>query len=129
MSINIDDSCGNKAYRGIDTTFPFDLSDALGDSIDLVGDTARFTLKSDRKAADSTASLIRDFLITSDDLDADNDKLLNISFTAAEMSEVDEKSYYYDLKIFDPDGKTVVYVPYVEINIIDDVTDRFGAIS
>lgn len=116
----------NKIYRGFDTTFPFDLSDALDDSIDLVGKTLLFTLKSDRVADDSTATLENDFVISSDNLDLDNAKLVYVSFTAAQMQAVNENIYYYDLKIFDDQGKGVIYVPYIEVQAIDDVTDRIA---
>lgn len=114
----------NKAYRGFDTTFSFDLSDALDADINLVGKTALFTVKLNRKAPDSTAALKKDFVISADDLDVDNTKLLIIAFSAEEMLDIEEGTYYKDLKLFNPDHTGLLYVPYEKLKVIDDVTDR-----
>lgn len=118
----------NTAYRGFDASFEFDLSDALDDSVNLVGKTALFTVKHDRTAADNTAVLTHDEIITSDDLDTTNTKLLIISFDAAAMQNVPEVDggYYFDLKLFNEDGSGLLYVPYQALTVIDDVTDRIA---
>jgi hypothetical protein len=121
-------SAKNIAYRGFDASFEFDLSDALAAGVDLIGKTALFTVKHDRKAADSTAVLKRDFIIDADHLDTENTKLLIIAFDAEDMQLVAEVDggYYFDLKIFNPDGSGLVYVPYDPLTVIDDVTDRIA---
>lgn len=114
----------NRAYRGFDTTFSFDLSEALDDDVNLVGKTALFTVKADRKAVDNTAALRKDFIISADDLDADNTKLLIIAFSAEEMLDITEGTYYKDLKLFNADETGLLYVPYEKLKVVDDVTDR-----
>lgn len=116
----------NTAYRGFDFSLQFDLSDALPDGLSLVGKTALFTVKSDRTALDDTAILTHDEIIDSDDLDMDNDQLLIISFDAEAMQPVNEGTYYFDLKLFNPDGSGLLYVPYQLLQVIDDVTDRIA---
>ena len=125
MSFFTNNDC-QPVYRGVDTSFEFDLSDAITPDIALVGLKALFTLKSDRKADDSTAALIRDVVISADELDPDNPKIIVLAFIAAEMAGVPEGDYYYDLKVIDPsdNNATVIYVPYTEVKVIDDVTDR-----
>lgn len=123
LSTGTDD---NIIYRGFDASFRFDFTDALAEDVDLVGITALFTLKLDRKADDTTATLKHDEIISSDDLDPDNSKLLIISFDAEAMQAVSEGTYYFDLKLFNPDGTGLIYVPYTEQLVIDDVTDRIA---
>lgn len=116
----------NTAYRGFDASFEFDLTDALAESVSLIGVTALFTVKQNRLAADDTAILTHDDVISSDDLDPDNSKLLIISFAAAAMQAISENTYFFDLKLFNADGSGLLYIPHQQLTVIDDVTDRIA---
>lgn len=113
-------------YVGFDFTLVFMLEDVLEQTVNLVGKKAIFSVKENRHADDSTAILKKDFTVTASDLDQYNSKTLLVKFSAEEMLGITEGVYFYDLKIFDPNMSGLIYVPFQELEIIDDVSDRIA---